>query len=126
MERVAIYARVSTNAQEERQTIKDQLDACRAYCGRQGYEVVEEFKDDGISGAVAFDERPEGKRLLELAQEGLFTRVVIYTVDRLGRAVDEGIIAEPAVSCVFLSEAKNPRAGDRPFASLRVTQSGEG
>jgi site-specific DNA recombinase len=93
MERVAIYARVSTEGQAERQTIDSQLDACRAYCAERGYEVVEEFRDNGVSGAIPLDERPEGGRLLALAQEGLFTRVVIYTVDRLGRDTSEGIIA---------------------------------
>jgi site-specific DNA recombinase len=92
-ERVAIYARVSTDEQAERQTIAGQLDACREYCLAKGYEIVAEFLDDGISGAVPFDERPEGKRLLEVTQDRLFSKVIVYCVDRLGRDVVEGSLA---------------------------------
>src|SRR3990172_2834056 len=93
MERVALYARVSTAGQEERHTIESQLTACREYIKQHGYEPVAEFLDDGVSGAVPFDERPEAARLLGDAAEGLFTKVIIYTVDRLGRDTSEGIIA---------------------------------
>jgi site-specific DNA recombinase len=91
--RAGIYCRVSTDEQAERQTIEGQLDACREYCQAKGYEIVAEFRDDGISGATPFDERPEGKRLLEVAGDGLFSKVVVYCVDRLGRDVVEGSLA---------------------------------
>jgi len=92
-ERVAIYARVSTDEQAERQTIAGQLDACREYCLAKGYEIVAEFRDDGVSGATPFDERPQGRLLLEVTRDGLFSKVVVYCVDRLGRDVAEGIQA---------------------------------
>ena len=92
-ERVAIYARVSTDEQTERQTIDNQLVACREYCSSRGLEVVAEFKDEGISGTIPLDERPEGHRLLEVAGDGLFHRVVVYRLDRLARDVPGGILA---------------------------------
>jgi len=92
-ERVAIYARVSTDDQAERNTIELQIIACRDYCKAEEYEVVEEFKDDGVSGAMPFAERPEGKRLLEVAEAKLFDRVVIYCVDRLSRDTLEALLA---------------------------------
>lgn len=92
-ERVAIYARVSTDEQAERHTIESQIDACREYCGNQGFQVIHEFRDEGISGSIAFDQRPEGRRLLEAAGDGIFSRAVIYCVDRLGRDIIEGIVA---------------------------------
>ena len=91
--RVAIYARVSSDQQAERQTIDAQLHACREYCRRHGYAVVVEFRDEGVSGAMPFDERPEGKRLLMLASDGLFERVVVYCPDRLARDVVEAGLA---------------------------------
>ena len=65
MTKVAIYSRVSTEDQAEAQTIETQLSACRDYCLRAGYEVVEVFKDEGVSGATALADRPKGKALLE-------------------------------------------------------------
>jgi len=93
MTRVVIYGRVSTDEQAERQTIENQLDACRSYCLQHEYEVVTEFRDEGVSGAIPFAERPEGKRLLEVAGDKLFSKVIVYCVDRLGRDVVEGCIA---------------------------------
>ena len=49
--RVAIYARVSTERQEKEHTIGSQLEALRVYAAKHGMEVVEEFADEGYSGA---------------------------------------------------------------------------
>jgi site-specific DNA recombinase len=44
MTRAAIYARVSTARQAERDlSLPDQIAQCRAHCERQGWEVVEVF-----------------------------------------------------------------------------------
>lgn len=49
MTRAAIYARIS-NADPEVDAISDQLRRCRDLAEREGYEVVAEFSDDGVSG----------------------------------------------------------------------------
>jgi hypothetical protein len=49
--RVAIYARVSTEAQEARGTIRSQLAAPRVKVVANGDELVGQFLDDGYSGA---------------------------------------------------------------------------
>ena len=91
--RAAIYARVSTEDQAERQTITVQVDACRAYCEKQGWAVVEECLDDGVSGATSFEERPGGQRLLTLLEGKQVDHVVIYCVDRLSRDMATGVPA---------------------------------
>lgn len=47
---VAIYARYSTERQDE-SSIKVQVENCRALAEREGFEVVEVIKDEGLSGA---------------------------------------------------------------------------
>ena len=47
MTRAAIYARVSSAAQRERQTIQGQLLALRPYVAAQGWTLVGEYVDDG-------------------------------------------------------------------------------
>lgn len=84
-DRVAIYARVSTDEQAERQTIESQLHACREYAARQEWEVVAEFRDEGVSGSTPLEERTEGQRLLTAAQDDAFERVLVYRLDRLSR-----------------------------------------
>ena len=90
-EKVAIYARVSTEDQAEKQTIDIQLRDCRMWVKREGHIVAGEFKDEGVSGATPFDERPGGSDLLAKASD--FDRVVFYSVDRLARDTVEGGLA---------------------------------
>jgi site-specific DNA recombinase len=63
--RAAIYARVSTSEQARGGTsIGTQLERCRAEAERRGYEVVDEFVEEGVSGTK--ENRPERDRLLDL------------------------------------------------------------
>ena len=45
--RIALYARVST----DKQTVDNQLIELRSLCERLGYTIVQEYTDNGISGA---------------------------------------------------------------------------
>ena len=50
MTAAAIYARVSTARQAERDlSLPDQVAQCQAYCERNGWEVVEVFCEPGAS-----------------------------------------------------------------------------
>lgn len=44
-----IYVRVSTQEQTENLSLPTQLRACEEYCRREGYEVLERFKEEGES-----------------------------------------------------------------------------
>ena len=85
MTRAAIYARVSTDEQAERQTIENQLAACPAYCERQGHEVFAEYLDEGVSGTVPFIERPAGAQLIAAAEASELDLAITYRLDRYGR-----------------------------------------
>src|SRR3954465_1443255 len=82
---VAIYARVSTEDQAERETIQAQLDFLRRFVDLHELPVAGEYVDDGISGAVPLGDRPEGRRLLIDAEAGCFGVVLVYRLSRLGR-----------------------------------------
>ncbi len=82
---VALYARVSTEDQAERGTVQSQLDFLRRHCELYGVQIVGEYIDDGISGAVALDHREAGQRLLTDAEAGRFGAVLVYRLDRLAR-----------------------------------------
>ena len=81
----AIYARVSSEAQEKDHTIASQLAALRQAAQERGYQVPPEweFVDDGYSGARL--DRPGLERLRDLAAEGAFAAVLVYAPDRLAR-----------------------------------------
>ena len=42
-----IYVRVSTKEQTENLSLPTQIRACEEYCRREGYEVLERFKEEG-------------------------------------------------------------------------------
>lgn len=79
--RVGIYARVST----VEQSAQMQLEELRAYCGRRGWEIGEEFIDSGISGSK--DSRPALNRLLAGAKRRQFDAVLVYRYDRFARSL---------------------------------------
>jgi site-specific DNA recombinase len=49
--------------------------------------VIDSYIDDGVSGTLSFDKRPEGKRLLDDLSSKRFEAVVAFRVDRLARSM---------------------------------------
>src|SRR5262252_2710424 len=90
--RVAFYVRVSSEEQAERATARNQVDFLRKkYAPNfepdslEPMQFVGMFVDDGWSGALPLEDRPEGRRLLELVHARGVDLVVCYRLDRLGR-----------------------------------------
>ena len=80
--RVVKYQRVSTNHQDlENQTksIDDQID-------RLGWTTISEYHE--IESGMKFrDSRPQLRKLLRDSRLRMFDRVIVYSLDRLGRSV---------------------------------------
>ena len=83
--RVAIYARFSSDLQDAR-SVTDQLMIAREYARRHGWQVVAEFSDAAISGAVLRN-RPGLLELLAAARERRFDIVLTESLDRLSRSL---------------------------------------
>ena len=81
MNRVAIYARVST----KEQSTETQVIQLTAYCQSRGWTDISVFRDDGISGVR--DNRPELDRLRQRMLHGEFGAIVVSKMDRLGRSL---------------------------------------
>jgi DNA invertase Pin-like site-specific DNA recombinase len=79
--RVALYARVST----DKQTCENQLNELRSIAERMQYIIVDEFIDEGISGATS--SRPALDALLKSATQRRFDMVMCWSIDRLGRSL---------------------------------------
>ena len=82
---VAVYLRVSTEEQRERQSIATQREFGERYCQLHSLVVSRVFADDGVSGTVALDQRPDGSQILRDARLGKFDQLLVYKLDRLGR-----------------------------------------
>lgn len=81
--RVAIYGRVSTDGQ----TVDNQLRELRMVAERNGWQIVQEFVDKGISGAKGREQRPAFDALWKGATRREFDIVMVWAVDRLGRSL---------------------------------------
>ena len=81
--KVAIYARVST----DKQTTENQLNELRAVASRMGYVIVQEYVENGISGAKSRSDRPSLDAMLKDAVRGRFDMVMCWSIDRLGRSL---------------------------------------
>src|SRR5438552_2654801 len=82
---VGVYLRVSTEEQRERQSIATQRDFAVRYSELHQLDVHAVYADDGVSGTVPLDRRPEGARLLRDARLKKFSQLLVYKLDRLGR-----------------------------------------
>lgn len=84
MTRAAIYARYSTEKQSEA-SIADQLRVCREYAARHGWQIIDEFTDEGISGA-AIGNRPGVQAALAAVCSG--DTLLVADLSRLSRSQD--------------------------------------
>ncbi|MCL6478800.1 MAG: recombinase family protein [Peptococcaceae bacterium] len=75
--KVAVYCRVSTDDQADARTIENQVDFARGYCRLHGLDIYDFYLDEGVSGAIPVENRPEGLRLLADARRGCFGAVYV-------------------------------------------------
>jgi DNA invertase Pin-like site-specific DNA recombinase len=81
--RAALYVRVST----DHQTVENQVAELRAVAERRGWEVLETYRDAGISGATGRDKRPGLDGMLNDASRRKFDVIMVWAIDRLGRSL---------------------------------------
>lgn len=86
MKNVAVYPRVSSEDQQERGTIEAQIEFGTKYADLHQLNIIDWYKDDGVSGTIPIEERPESSRMLEDAKAKKFDTVLVYKLDRLGRS----------------------------------------
>jgi len=116
--RAILYARVSTDEQARSgYSLAQQFEALRQYAEREGYEILEELKDPGQSGASL--DRPGMDRVRDLVSAGDISVVLAQDRDRFAR--------EPAYLYLLKLEfeeygtkltALNDRGDDSPEGEL--------
>ncbi|MBI1218501.1 MAG: recombinase family protein [Rhodobacteraceae bacterium] len=85
--RAAIYARFSTDLQNER-SVEDQITLCRKHADQHDLVVVATYQDKARSGASIFG-RDGLLQLMDAARDGAFDVVVIEALDRLSRDMED-------------------------------------
>ncbi len=107
--KVALYCRVSTEEQKNRESIKNQIFDLERYCKLHNHKIIDYYIDDGLSGAIPTRERPECKKLLEDVYKNKFEAIVIFKLDRLTRDIYDAfeirkILFEKNISLITTTE----------------------
>ena len=124
MDKVVIFARVSTDRQEYQR----QLIELREYCSKMDWDVVREFANK-VSGARKNEERSEIIELIDYVKSNDIKRVVCLEISRLGRNTLEALkviqsLNENHVSLFVKNynlETLTPDGQINPVASLICT-----
>ena len=92
IKRAAIYIRVSTDGQ----TVDNQRLELEQAAERAGWEIVGIYDDNGVSGAKSREDRDAFNRLCMDATRRKFDVVMAWSVDRLGRSLQDlvGFLSE--------------------------------
>jgi DNA invertase Pin-like site-specific DNA recombinase len=80
--KVAVYVRVST----QQQTTENQLLELYEVCERNDWTIVDEYNET-VSGTKGVNDRKELDRMLKDASRKKFQKVVVWSVDRVGRSM---------------------------------------
>jgi DNA invertase Pin-like site-specific DNA recombinase len=81
--RAALYVRVST----DEQSVENQIRELTQVAERRGWQVVDIYRDAGISGAKGRDQRPGLDAMLKDASRRKFDVVMAWAIDRVGRSL---------------------------------------
>lgn len=88
MKRAALYIRVSTEEQARHGlSLTDQKNALEIYAKDNGYTIVGEYEDAGISARKSYKKRPALLRLLDDCKAGKIDTVLFIKLDRWFRNV---------------------------------------
>lgn len=84
-----IYIRVSDPSQVDGTGLDEQLDRCREYAEREGWQVVRVFREEGVSAKMM--ERPEFTKALGylMDQKGKVQYFVMHKLDRISRNTED-------------------------------------
>lgn len=116
--RIAAYCRVSTDKEEQIDSLNHQKDFFVEYAKRNGHKLFRLYADEGISG-TSLKKREEFKRLLLDAELGLFDMVVVKDISRFARNTVDALqsirkLKSMGISTLFLT-ANMDSMGDSEF-----------
>lgn len=93
--RAVLYARVSgDDTWKDGRNLAGQLDMCREYALKKGWQIVEELAEDDRGASGASLDLPQLERLRTLAQNHEIDVIVVREIDRFSRTLAKQLIIE--------------------------------
>ncbi len=109
--RVAIYARVSLDRDQNKATIENQVEACTKLCEARGFNVAKVFSDRDKSGWSKKNAKEGYRKDYDALKQGVidgeFDLVVAYRLDRLSRSVSD-LLKLALPGSVWVTSARIP------------------
>lgn len=107
MKQSIIYARISTN--KEKQNVQQQIEYCKKWAEREGYNVLKVFKDEKTGKT---DKRRGYQRMLNYLTEDPSICLIVQDTDRLTRDFYDGVelerfLIDKQINLLSLSENIN-------------------
>jgi len=108
--KVVGYVRVSTD--DQKTSIQAQIEEITTFCKFKGYKLVDILVDEFVSGGLEIAKRPEGSKLMAMAENKEVDIIISGKVDRMFRDSVDGQITnrrlnELGVGMVLLSMGGN-------------------
>lgn len=88
------YTRVSTTEQVDGTSLDEQERKARGVAMIRGEEITEVFSDAGVSGSVPLEDRPAGKKLLDVLKKG--DTLIVAKLDRIFRNATDALVRSDA------------------------------
>ena len=116
--KIAAYCRVSTDKDEQLDSLNHQKEFFVEYARRNGHELFRVYADEGISG-TSLKKREAFQQLLKDAQLGLFRTVVVKDISRFARNTVDALqsirtLKSMGINTMFLT-ANMDSMGDSEF-----------
>ena len=116
--KIAAYCRVSTDKDEQLDSLSNQKEFFVAYAQQNGHDLFRLYADEGISG-TSLKRRDEFNRLMQDARLGLFQAVVVKDISRLSRNTVDFLVSirelkSMGINTIFLT-ANMDSMGDSEF-----------
>ncbi len=116
--KIAAYCRVSTDKEEQIDSLNHQKEFFAEYALRNGHQLYRLYADEGITG-TSLKKREEFKRLLQDAELGLFQMVVVKDISRFARNTVDALqsirkLKSMGINTLFLT-ANMDSMGDSEF-----------
>ena len=108
MSQAFAYLRVSTVGQVQGHGFDRQLDTIQAYAKEAGIEIVQVFKEEGISGTTDETQRPAFQELMAAVLGNGVRTIIVESMDRLARElrIQEALLVYLASKGVNLISAR--------------------
>ena len=117
--RAAAYCRVSTDKDDQLNSLETQRSFFLDFIREKGWELAGIFADEGLSG-TSVARRPEFNRMLALAEEGGLDLIVTKEVSRFARNTVDALsvtrkLKSRGVGVLFLNDGIDTRDNDGEF-----------